>query len=189
LKIGLIGSAGAFWGMSFFETVKAEENTKVVPIGCYKQDPTFSRIDKIEVRFLPDGYNVGLQDLGFESGEIIKVITDQNLIHSLLNLPSRNAWLGYDTKYGGYDVPASEMGWDKMRYEFRLVRKGLPSNSIMFYTDVAGRPGEVYAMPFVNKYLKNSFADSKGKHIGRHPCGVSAIKLEVFAKFLTDLPD
>ncbi len=138
---------------------------------CLKEDPNFLNINSI----------TSYSYIGSKGG----TTTNPEVIKSILNASGRNIWVGYNSQYGGFDVPINSIT-DHLQTVFILPNSGGKTNYIYFYAPPE-KPDEIYGMAFSEGQIKSTSTDSKGSHDGNHPCGVAAISKTQYNEWLRQM--
>src|SRR5258708_3170934 len=136
---------------------------------------TINRIDDLYGTLHYTSHPYGILELSTDNLDIIKTLND---------LHGRDFWEGYESQYGGWDVPAKYLFFDKTTRELVLKRNRLPKEHLLAWQFVPGKNGEVYLMLFSDASYRRPNADANGQHWGIHPewtCAVPATDWHIVA--------
>ena len=136
---------------------------------------TINRIDDLYGTLRYTSHPYGILELSTDNLDIIKMLND---------LHGRDFWEGYESQYGGWDVPAKYLFFDKTTRELVLKRNRLPKEHLLAWQFVPGKNGEVYLMLFSDASYRRPNADANGQHWGIHPewtCAVPATDWDMVA--------
>lgn len=182
LKLGLVGALGIALGMK-------NESQEVQAAGVevshciaknYNVDPKVfgSQISEINYYKLDSKGGMSIFSVAEKPDRKDQIALWNDIVDKFWNLKThREIWRGYESKYGGFDVPADELTQVALIQFSRQGSEEKP-DYLGFYK-ASSKPLEIYVFPWTWQNYTHPFSVN-GKHYGIHPCGSGAIWIGEF---------
>lgn len=141
---------------------------------CYNEDPAFT----VSAYIWVIRYNGG------SSWTYLYNDWNTTALHLFERAYGRNPFIGYNTKYGGWDIPITTL-MSSLRYVIQWWGgvKGTLSNYIFAYHVP---DGEWYLLAFTGTQIAQQSTDANGEHLGNHPCGAIAVSHTEFMSIMSE---